>query len=69
MGAGWSPQRTARVEEIIILHMRDDVAPDDDPESHLLQVATSWDVSGRRRQPDRRQSPRRRFHRPWPSNR
>ena len=28
--------------------MRDDVAPTVDPESHLLQVATSWDVVGRR---------------------
>lgn len=31
-----------------MLHMRDDVAPEVDPEAHLLQVATSWDVSGRR---------------------
>jgi hypothetical protein len=28
--------------------MRDDVAAATDPESHLLQVATSWDVVGRR---------------------
>jgi hypothetical protein len=28
--------------------MRDDVAAADDPESHLLQVATSRDVVGRR---------------------
>jgi hypothetical protein len=28
--------------------MRDDVSASADPESHLLQVATSWDVSGRR---------------------
>jgi hypothetical protein len=28
--------------------MRDDVAPTVDPESHLLQVATSWDVVGLR---------------------
>lgn len=32
---------------IIVLHMRDDVSPATDPESHLLQVATSWEV-GRR---------------------
>jgi hypothetical protein len=28
--------------------MRDDVSPAADPESHLLQVATSWEVVGRR---------------------
>jgi hypothetical protein len=33
--------------EIIVLHMRDDVSPAADPESHLLQVATSWDSVGR----------------------
>jgi hypothetical protein len=33
--------------EIIVLHMRADVSPATDPESHLLQVATSWEVSGR----------------------
>jgi hypothetical protein len=48
VAAGWSAERAARVSEIIVLHMRDDVAPADDPESHLLQVATSWEVSGRR---------------------
>lgn len=46
--AGWPADRAAHVEEIIVLHMRDDVAAGEDPESHLLQVATSWDVSGRR---------------------
>jgi hypothetical protein len=30
------------------LHMRDDVPPNADPESHMLQVATGWDVAGRR---------------------
>jgi hypothetical protein len=34
--------------EIIVLHMRDDVSATADPESHLLQVATGWDVVGRR---------------------
>lgn len=48
IAAGWSAERAARATEIIVLHMRDDVAPDVDPEAHLLQVATSWDVSGRR---------------------
>jgi hypothetical protein len=45
---GWSEDRAARAREIIVLHMRDDVAPTVDPESHLLQVATSWDVVGLR---------------------
>jgi hypothetical protein len=46
-GAGWSTARRDRVAEIIILHMRDMVSASEDPESHLLQVATSFDVSGR----------------------
>ena len=48
VAAGWSQERAARAEEIIVLHMRDDVSPAVDPESHLLQIATSWDVTGRR---------------------
>lgn len=48
VAAGWSEARAARAQEIIVLHMRDDVSPAADPESHLLQVATSWDVVGRR---------------------
>ncbi|MCV7217165.1 cyanamide hydratase [Mycobacterium crocinum] len=48
VAAGWPVDRAARAEEIIVLHMRDDVAADVDPESHLLQVATAWDVAGRR---------------------
>src|SRR3954447_4255002 len=46
--AGWPAGRAARAAEIIELHMRDDVSPAADPESHLLQVATSWEVVGRR---------------------
>ncbi|MEU6409859.1 HD domain-containing protein [Microbispora sp. NPDC046933] len=46
--AGWPPERAARAEEIIVVHMRDAVTASEDPESHLLQVATSWDVSGQR---------------------
>jgi hypothetical protein len=46
--AGWPADRAARVEKIIVLHMRDDVSPAADPEAHLLQVATSWEVVGRR---------------------
>ncbi|MBO3752973.1 HD domain-containing protein [Streptosporangiaceae bacterium NEAU-GS5] len=45
--AGWPSDRAARVEEIIVLHMRHDVPSTADPESHLLQVATSWEVAGR----------------------
>jgi HD domain len=48
VAAGWPGQRAARVAEIIVLHMRDDVSPADDAESHLLQVATSWEAVGRR---------------------
>jgi hypothetical protein len=48
VAAGWQPDRAARAREVIVLHMRDDVSSTDDPESHLLQVATGWDVAGRR---------------------
>ena len=48
VAAGWPADRATRALEIIVLHMRDDVDPTVDPESHLLQVATSWDVVGRR---------------------
>ena len=50
VAAGWPADRAARAMEIIVLHMRDDVSATVDPESHLLQVATSWDVSGRQPQ-------------------
>ncbi|GAB2962086.1 HD domain-containing protein [Saccharothrix stipae] len=46
-GAGWGRARRDRLAEVIVLHMRDDVSAEDDPESHLLQVAVSADVSGR----------------------
>jgi hypothetical protein len=48
VAAGWPAERAARVSEIIVLHMRDEVAPADDPESHMLQVAANWEVAGRR---------------------
>jgi len=48
VAAGWPGARADRAAEIIVLHMRDDVAAADDPEAHLLQVATAWDVVGRR---------------------
>ncbi|RKT55411.1 HD domain-containing protein [Saccharothrix australiensis] len=47
-GAGWAAPRRDRLAEVIVLHMRDDVPAEVDPESHLLQVAVSADVSGRR---------------------
>lgn len=48
VAAGWPADRAARATEIIVLHMRDDVSSAVDPESHLLQVATTWDVVGLR---------------------
>ncbi|MEU6154997.1 HD domain-containing protein [Actinosynnema sp. NPDC047251] len=47
-GAGWGKARRDRLAEVIVLHMRDDVPAEQDPESHLLQIAVSADVSGRR---------------------
>jgi hypothetical protein len=48
VAAGWPADRAARAAEIIELHMRGDVAATADPESHILQVATSWEIVGRR---------------------
>jgi hypothetical protein len=48
VAAGWPDDRAARATEIIVLHMRKDVSATADPESHILQVATSWEVVGRR---------------------
>ncbi|MFE0516556.1 cyanamide hydratase, partial [Streptomyces sp. NPDC058964] len=45
-GLGWPPERRDRAAELIVLHMRDDVDPEVDVESRLLQVGTSADVSG-----------------------
>ncbi|WP_329383143.1 HD domain-containing protein [Streptomyces sp. NBC_01716] len=45
-GLGWPTERRDRTAELIVLHMRDDVAPEVDVESRLLQVGTSADVSG-----------------------
>ncbi|MFE3766234.1 HD domain-containing protein [Streptomyces sp. NPDC059104] len=47
-GLGWAPRRRARAQEVIVLHMRDEVTAAEDVESHLLQVGTSADVSGLR---------------------
>jgi hypothetical protein len=46
--AGWSDDRAARATEVIVRHMREDVSAAADPESHVLQVATSWEIVGRR---------------------
>jgi HD domain len=46
--AGWPAARAERAMEIIVLHMRGDVAAAADPESHILQVATSFEIVGRR---------------------
>jgi hypothetical protein len=48
VAAGWPADRAARATEIIVRHMRDDVSAAADPESHILQVATSWEIVGRR---------------------
>jgi hypothetical protein len=46
-GAGWPVSRRQRAAEIVVRHMAD-VEPGDDPEGHLLAVATSLDISGQR---------------------
>lgn len=46
-GAGWPPDRRARVSRAIVAHMRDEVVQEQDPEGHLLAMATSLDISGR----------------------
>jgi hypothetical protein len=48
VAAGWEADRAARALDIIVLHMRGDVSATADPESHILQVATSWEIVGRR---------------------
>ena len=45
-GLGWPPERRERAADLIVLHMRAAVDPAEDPESRLLQVGTSADVSG-----------------------
>ncbi|KZV70642.1 hypothetical protein PENSPDRAFT_438612 [Peniophora sp. CONT] len=45
-GAGWSEHRQRRVAEIIERHMLASVDKDVDPEGHLLEAATSFDVCG-----------------------
>jgi hypothetical protein len=47
-GLGWAPARRQRVAEIIVRHMWDEVDPAADPEGHLLEHATTLDISGGR---------------------
>jgi hypothetical protein len=45
-GAGWPAARRDRAAEIVVRHMWDDVDVTLDPESYLLALATSLDISG-----------------------
>lgn len=45
-GAGWPAERRARVKEIIVRHMWDEVDPALDAEGHLLREGTTLDISG-----------------------
>jgi hypothetical protein len=45
-GAGWAPERRERASEVIVRHMWAEVDPTFDAEGHLLERATSLDVSG-----------------------
>jgi hypothetical protein len=46
-GAGWPADRRRRVHEVIVRHMWDEVDVREDPEGHLLELATGLDISGR----------------------
>lgn len=46
MGAGWPEERRRRLDEVIVRHMGWSGEPADDPEGHLLERATTIDVSG-----------------------
>jgi hypothetical protein len=47
-GAGWPVDRRRRALEVIERHMWPAVDPDQDPEGHLLEIATGLDISGSR---------------------
>jgi HD domain len=47
-GLGWPAERRQRLADAVVHHMGDDVDPVVDPEGHLLERATSLDISGRR---------------------
>jgi hypothetical protein len=46
-GAGWPVHRRQRAAEVIVRHMWDSVDVEEDPEGHLLEIATGLDISGR----------------------
>jgi hypothetical protein len=46
-GAGWPQESRARVKEIVVRHMWDEVDPAFDAEGHLLCEGTGLDISGR----------------------
>lgn len=45
-GAGWPAERRDRLAEVIVRHMRRDVALSADPEGHLLARATATEIVG-----------------------
>lgn len=45
-GAGWPAYRRDRASQIVVRHMWEQVDVTADPESHLLELATSLDISG-----------------------
>lgn len=47
-GAGWPTERRHRSLEVIERHMWPAVDPEQDPEGHLLEIATGLDISGAR---------------------
>ena len=47
-GLGWPADRRRRLADVVVRHMWDDLDPAADPEGHLLERATSLDISGRR---------------------
>jgi HD superfamily phosphodiesterase len=47
-GLGWPAERRQRLADAVARHMWDEVDPAVDPEGHLLERATSLDISGRR---------------------
>lgn len=46
-GAGWDADRRRRAGEVIVAHMAAAVDVGEDPEGHLLELATGLDISGR----------------------
>jgi HD domain-containing protein len=47
-GAGWPRNRRIRLAEVIVRHMWPEVDVDEDPEGHLLELATAVDITGHR---------------------